>query len=83
MDGEVAHIPIWREWIGDAAVSQLIFEPGLPDEECRRLYRLFPEAISVLKTERTDDELLFYRYTPSGTSEPLGSINLRGIRWER
>ena len=78
-----SHIPEWREWLGDVAVVRLFFEPDLPDEECERLYYLFPEALFVIKMVRTDDELLYYRYSPKGLIGPIGSVDLSGITWEK
>jgi hypothetical protein len=83
LDGKRAHVPRWRDWLGDVAVAMVIFEPDLPDEECRRLYYLFPEALFVFKTVRTNETLLFYRYPPGGNNGPVASVDLRGIRWEQ
>jgi hypothetical protein len=37
-------IPFLRRWMGDHAVFWIVYKPGTPDDEIRRLRTTFPEA---------------------------------------
>ena len=49
--GRSPHIPLWRRWLGDKPIAELILPADTPQAKLEQAKRLFPEAAITVQQD--------------------------------